>query len=59
MCHVKVFPAQWVVSDILRSVMALQYRDNATSALHDVEDGAGEGGVDDKGIILQSKSIFS
>lgn len=38
-----VFTVQWAVRDIFRSGMVLQYRDNATSALHDVEDGAGEG----------------
>lgn len=37
-----LFTCQWALSDIFGSKIALQSWDKATSALHDVDDGAGE-----------------
>lgn len=37
-----LFTGQWDASDIFRSSIVLQSWDRATSAQHDVEDGAGE-----------------
>lgn len=63
-CDMSSLPltAQWAVSDIFGSKMVLQSCDKATSAQHDVEDGAGEGAwrwFYVKGIVLQNKSIYS